>query len=81
MRILRTLLGLMDRGGAVAEEPYKLRPTLVDIRCQITAAIAFAEIYAECHPQHAEALHHFYEDITQSFQELREVVYGKPIMN
>jgi hypothetical protein len=67
-------------GGVVAEDPYKLRPTLVDICCRITAAVAFAEIYAESHPQHADALHHFSKDIRQSFRDLREVVYGKPIM-
>ena len=63
----------------MAEESYKRRPTLVDIRSRITAAVAFAEIYAESHPQHADALHHFYEDIRKSFQDLREVVYGRPI--
>lgn len=46
----------------------------------ITAAVAFAEIYAESHPQHADALRHCYEDITKSFHDLREVVYGRPIM-
>jgi len=69
------------KGGVVAEGPYKLRPTLVDIRNQITAAVVYAEIYSESHPEHAEALHHFYEDITESFQELRDIVYGKPIMD
>jgi hypothetical protein len=63
----------------MAEDPYKVRPTLVDIRCQITAAIVCADVYAESHPQHADALHHFYKDITQSFERLREFVYGKPV--
>jgi hypothetical protein len=61
----------------MAQESYKLKPTLVDIRCRITAAMVLAEVYAESHPQHAEALRHFYEEINQSFQDLREVVYGK----
>ncbi len=64
----------------MVEESYERRPTLVDIRSRITAAVAFAEIYAESHPQHADALRHCYEDITKSFQDLREVVYGRPIM-
>ena len=67
-------------GGVVAEDPSKIRPTLVDIRCRITAAVAFAEIYAESHPQHADALHHFSEEIKKSLQDLHEVIYGKPIM-
>ena len=57
----------------------RLRPTLVEIRCQITVAVAFAEAYAEAHPEHADALHHFCKDISESFQHLREVVCGKPL--
>lgn len=63
------------------EESYKIKPTLVGIRCQITAAVAFAQIYAESHPQHAEDLRHFVQRLQDISNELVEAVYGRRIMN
>lgn len=63
----------------MAEEVFKLKPTLVEIRCHLTAAVAFAEIYAESHPQYAEHLHDFIGNLRKMSKELGESVYGKPI--
>jgi hypothetical protein len=61
------------------EEEPQIKPTLVEIRCQLTAAVAFAQIYAESHPEHAAHLHHFVRDIQRLSTKLGESVYGKPI--
>jgi hypothetical protein len=81
MWILRTFLCLLSCSRTtVAGDAYIRKPTLVDIRGRITAARMFAEIYAQSHPRHAKALHHFGEEITKMVKELGEAVYGKPIM-
>jgi hypothetical protein len=63
----------------MAGESFEIKPTLVDIRCRITAAVAFAEIYIESHPQHAAALRTFCQQLRRSVQNLGEAVYGKPM--
>lgn len=55
-----------------------MKPSLVDIRCALTAAIAFATLYAESHPQHAEPLNHFIEEIGSISKQLGEAIYGSP---
>ena len=76
----RTLLGLA-KDVMEHDSSFTIKPTLVDIRCQLMAAVAFAQIYAESHPQDAEHLIHFVREIQKMSKELGESVYGKPIMD
>ena len=70
---------VLSRPLSMAEEPQNIKPTLVEIRCQLMAAVAFAQIYAESHPEHADHLHHFVRDIQSISTKLGESVYGEPI--
>ena len=55
-----------------------MKPSLVDIRCALTAATAFADLFAESHPQHAEAVAHFIGEIRTISKELGDAIYGEP---
>ena len=77
MWILRNGRGPAE--DTVAGDAFIMKPSLVDIRCALTAAIAFASLYAESHPQHAEAVNYFIEEITNISRELGESIYGNRV--
>jgi hypothetical protein len=55
-----------------------MKPSLVDIRCALTAALGFASLFAESRPQHAEAVNNFIRDIENISKELGDAIYGSP---
>jgi hypothetical protein len=55
-------------------KPFK--PSLVDVRTALTAAIAFAQLYGEANPSHRTIIAEFVTAITTLARELADAMYG-----
>jgi len=54
-----------------------MKPSLVEILNALSGAKGFAEVLAQSHPEHGEAVGKFIEDINQIGHELRTIIYGE----
>jgi hypothetical protein len=61
----------------MSEEQLPFRPSLPDIFNGLTASHAFAELYGEQHPEHAEAIQKFLQQLGQAKQDLVGALYRK----
>ncbi|MEO7862136.1 MAG: hypothetical protein ABIU05_17250 [Nitrospirales bacterium] len=53
--------------------------SMLDVRCSITCATGFAQLFEQLHPEHAEALRQFQKKIQQSCRDLGDALYkNKP---
>ena len=54
-----------------------MKPSLVDVFNALSGAKGYAEVLAQSHPEHGEAVGKFLEDINQIASELRTIVYAE----
>lgn len=59
----------------MSEDQLPFRPGLPDIFNGLTASRAFAELYGEQHPEHAEAIQKFLRQLGQAKEDLAGAIY------
>jgi hypothetical protein len=54
-----------------------MKPSLVEILHALTGAKGWAQLFAQSHPEHGEAVDKCIEDLNQSTRELQNSIYGE----